>query len=591
MTPSQPLATVIQGSLSRGLEARLNPGISVEDLRVGKFMVIQGQRNRFFGLLTDVTLETSNPQILLDPPRPEEALLREILAGTSTYGIIALTPMLMLVPRETEGEYPLASPDLTETQAAHTTPSKEPRSAQAKELRSAHAKELRSAHAMELLPVKTVPAHFSQVYEARELDFRTVFGWEDDPDRRNFAIGQPLDMPVPICLDLDRWVERSNGIFGKSGTGKSFLTRLILSGIIRKRAAVNLIFDMHSEYGWEAATEGRQLNTVKGLRQLFPGQVQIYTLDPDSTQRRGVRDAQELYIAYNQIDVEDLALLAGELNLSEASLENAIILRNEFGRDWISRLLSLSNTEIQEFCEQKMGNKASIMALQRKLTRLDDLKYIRNSLPHNYIGQILDALSRGIHVVIEFGSQSNLLSYMLATNVITRRIHQAYVHQAERYLQSKNPLDKPRQLCITIEEAHRFLDPRAAKQTIFGTIAREMRKYFVTLLVVDQRPSGIDSEVMSQLGTRITALLNDDKDIEAVFTGVAGSQNLKTVLAKLDSKQQALLLGHAVPMPVVVQTRPYDQRFYAEIADPDWSQASDAEVLLAAQQARADLGL
>nr|WP_279611214.1 DUF87 domain-containing protein [Thermostichus vulcanus] len=565
MNPSQPLATVIQGSLSRGLEARLNPGISVEDLRVGKFMVIQGQRNRFFGLLTDVTLEASNNQILINPPRPEEVLLREVLAGTSTYGIIALTPMLMLVPRqaETEREYPLVGAD-TEGQ---------------------------SPESLELLPVKTVPAHFSQVYEARELDFRTVFGWEEDPERRNFAIGQPIDMSVPICLDLDRWVERSNGIFGKSGTGKSFLTRLILSGIIRKRAAVNLIFDMHSEYGWEAATEGRHLNTVKGLRQLFPGQVQIYTLDPDSTQRRGVRDAQELYIAYNQIEVEDLALLAGELNLSEASLENAIILRNEFGRDWISRLLSLSNTEIQEFCEQKMGNKASMMALQRKLTRLDDLKYIRNSLPHNYIGQILDALSRGIHVVIEFGSQSNLLSYMLATNVITRRIHQAYVHQAERYLQSKNPLDKPRQLCITIEEAHRFLDPRAAKQTIFGTIAREMRKYFVTLMVVDQRPSSIDSEVMSQLGTRITALLNDDKDIEAVFTGVAGSQNLKTVLAKLDSKQQALVLGHAVPMPVVVQTRPYDQRFYAEIADPDWSQASDAEVLLAAQQAKADLGL
>ena len=38
-----------------------------------------------------------------------------------------------------------------------------------------------------------------------------------------------------------------------------------------------------------------------------------------------------------------------------------------------------------------------------------------------------------------------------------------------------------------------------------------MRKYFVTLLVVDQRPSGIDNEVMSQIGTRITALLNDEK--------------------------------------------------------------------------------
>ncbi len=571
MTAPQPLATVIQGSLSRGLEARLNPGVSVEDLRVGKFVVIQGERHRFFGLLTDVTLATSNPQILVNPPRPEETLLREVLAGSGTYGVIALTPMLMLVPRQTEAErlYPLIDPNRPEDGGPA----------------------LPSAEAMELLPVKTVPAHFSQVYEARELDFRTVFGWEEDPTRRNFAIGQPLDMAVPICLDLDRWVERSNGIFGKSGTGKSFLARLILAGIIRKRAAVNLIFDMHSEYGWEAASEDRQATTVKGLRQLFPGQVQIYTLDPDSTRRRGVRDARELFIAYNQIEVEDLALLAEELNLSEASLENAIILRNEFGRDWISRLLSLSNAEIQEFCEQKMGNKASILALQRKLNRLDDLKYIRNSLPHNYIGEILEALSRGIHVVIEFGSQSNLLSYMLAANVITRRIHQAYVQQTERYLQSKNPLDRPRQLCITIEEAHRFLDPRAAKQTIFGTIAREMRKYFVTLLVVDQRPSSIDREVMSQLGTRITALLNDDQDIEAVFTGVAGSQNLKTVLAKLDSKQQALILGHAVPMPVVVQTRSYDQRFYAEIADPDWSEAADAEVLWAAQKAKEELGL
>ncbi|MFT0788193.1 helicase HerA domain-containing protein [Synechococcus sp. H55.10] len=571
MTASQPLATVIQGSLSRGLEARLNPGVSVEDLRVGKFVVIQGERHRFFGLLTDVTLATSNPQILVNPPRPEETLLQEVLAGTGTYGVIALTPMLMLVPRQTEGErlYPLIDPNRPEDGGPA----------------------LPGAEAMELLPVKTVPAHFSQVYEARELDFRTVFGWEEDPTRRNFAIGQPLDMAVPICLDLDRWVERSNGIFGKSGTGKSFLARLLLAGIIRKRAAVNLIFDMHSEYGWEAASEDRQATTVKGLRQLFPAQVQIYTLDPDSTRRRGVRDARELFIAYNQIEVEDLALLAEELNLSEASLENAIILRNEFGRDWISRLLSLSNAEVQEFCEQKMGNKASILALQRKLTRLDDLKYIRNSLPHNYIGEILEALSRGIHVVIEFGSQSNLLSYMLAANVITRRIHQAYVQQTERYLQSKNPLDRPRQLCITIEEAHRFLDPRAAKQTIFGTIAREMRKYFVTLLVVDQRPSSIDSEVMSQLGTRITALLNDEQDIDAVFTGIAGSQNLKTVLAKLDSKQQALILGHAVPMPVVVQTRSYDPRFYAEIADPDWSQAADAEVLWAAQKAKEELGL
>ena len=115
---------------------------------------------------------------------------------------------------------------------------------------------------------------------------------------------------------------------------------------------------------------------------------------------------------------------------------------------------------------------------------------------------------------------------------------------------------------ITIEEAHKFLTPEVASQTIFGTIAREMRKYYVTLLVVDQRPSSIDNEVLSQIGTRIVALINDERDIEAVFTGVSGASGLKTVLASLDSKQQALVMGHAVPMPVVIRTREYDNNFY-----------------------------
>ncbi|MEQ8755705.1 MAG: DUF87 domain-containing protein [Coleofasciculus sp. G1-WW12-02] len=564
------LGSVIEGSLSGGLEVRLNADVSVEDMRVGKFLVVKGVRSRFFCMLTDVALGTSSQRIWANPPHPDDEFLREVLAGSGTFGTINLTPMLMLTPntgkRETpnlnlNGKSPLAS--------------FQPQS---------------SDNDDELLPVKTIPSHFSQVYDASERDFRKVFGWEDDPHRRNFSVGQPLDMEVPICLDLDRFVERSNGIFGKSGTGKSFLTRLLLSGIIRKQAAVNLIFDMHSEYGWEAVSEGKQFSTVKGLRQLFPNQVQVYTLDPESTQRRGIRDAQEMYLSFDQIEVEDIMLVRGELNLSEASLENAIILRNEFGKTWITQLLNMTNEDIQIFCDEKRGNKSSIMALQRKLLRLEELKYIRSACPNNYIDQILQSLDAGKHVVVEFGSQSNMLSYMLATNVMTRRIHGKYVRKAEKFLQSKNPCDRPRPLVITIEEAHRFLDSATVRQTIFGIIAREMRKYFVTLLIVDQRPSGIDNEVMSQVGTRITCLLNDDKDIEAIFTGVSGGQSLRSVLAKLDSKQQALILGHAVPMPVVVRTRPYDQAFYAEIGEPSWDEMSDEEVFAAADAAKADLG-
>ena len=116
---------------------------------------------------------------------------------------------------------------------------------------------------------------------------------------------------------------------------------------------------------------------------------------------------------------------------------------------------------------------------------------------------------------------------------------------------------QPRPLVITIEEAHKFLNPEVARQTIFGTIAREMRKYNVTLLVIDQRPSGIEEEVMSQIGTKATYLLDNDRDIESVLTGVSGKSELKTVLSRLEDKQQTLIFGHAVPMPVVVKTAEY----------------------------------
>ncbi|MEG4010376.1 ATP-binding protein [Microcoleus sp. Pol11C1] len=574
----RPLGSVIQGSLSKGLEVRLHADVSVEDMRVGKFLVVRGVRSHFFCMLTDVSLGTSSARILSNPPNPDDDFLLAVLAGSSTYGTIELSPMLMLTAER-------------EKQQAIFDPTKNGGVRENKlALGNLASFESQTGADIELLPVKTIPSHFSQVFDAKETDFRAVFGWEDDPYRRNFAIGKPIDMDVAVCLDLDRFVERSNGVFGKSGTGKSFLTRLLLSGIIRKQAAVNLIFDMHSEYGWEAVSEGKQFSTVKGLRQLFPDKIQIYTLDPESTKRRGVRDAQELFLSFDQIEVEDIALVQRELNLSEASIENAIILRNELGSGWINKLLEMTNEDIQMFCEEKRGNKSSIMALQRKLERLNDLKYIRKRCPKNYVTEVLQCLDGGKNVVIEFGSHSDLLSYMLAANVITRRIHQAYVRKAEKFLQSKNPCDRPQPLVITIEEAHRFLDPAIVRSTIFGTIAREMRKYFVTLLIVDQRPSGIDAEVMSQVGTRITALLNDDKDIDAIFTGVSGGQSLRSVLAKLDSKQQALVLGHAVPMPVVVQTRPYDEQFYREIGDIDWQEMPDEQVFAEAEAAKMDLG-
>ena len=57
--------------------------------------------------------------------------------------------------------------------------------------------------------------------------------------------------------------------------------------------------------------------------------------------------------------------------------------------------------------------------------------------------------------------------------------------------------------------------------------------------------------------------LTEETDIEAGFSGVAGAEGLRTVLASLASKKQALILGHAAPLPVVIRVREDDEAFFA----------------------------
>jgi hypothetical protein len=54
-----------------------------------------------------------------------------------------------------------------------------------------------------------------------------------------------------------------------------------------------------------------------------------------------------------------------------------------------------------------------------------------------------------------------------------------------------------------------------------------------------------------------------------VLGGAPGSRELRTVLSRLESTQQALIFGHSVPMPVVVHTREYGSiQSYQDLGSP-----------------------
>ena len=503
------LGIVVGGSLTEGIDVKLDSATPIEEMAVGRYVVIEGQKSRFFGMISDVTLGATNPQLSITPPDVSDPFIAEVIAGTGTYGVIHVGLRLTL------------SGDATSILEGPQ-------------------------------PVKTVPAHFSVVREASEQDIEKVFGQEDE---KHFYVGTPLDMETKVCLNIPEFVKRSNGIFGKSGTGKTFFTRLLLIGMIQKKAAANLIFDMHNDYGWQVKSEEGRF--VKGLKQLFPSQVAVFALDEKNAQSRGVSADCIVEIGYDEIEPEDIELLRETLNLTQPAIEAVYQFSRQFGeKRWLEGFLNLgSGEETKALLDRLSIHESSYRNLRRGLGKLSRLHFLVPHARENSVQRILEYLDRGMNVVLEFGRYDDVTAYVLAANILTRRIYDKYRERKEAAMGEKKA--EPYPLVITLEEAHKFLNTELAEQTIFGKIAREMRKWNVTLLVIDQRPSGIDDEVMSQLGTKVAYLLDNEKDIDSVLMGVSGKTELKTVLSKLEAKQQALIFGHALPMPVVVKTREY----------------------------------
>jgi hypothetical protein len=521
MTNSTRLGVVTDGAFNAFLTVRLDPGRSSEGVRIGDFVIVEGEEYLYFSLISDIQLRATDANLLADPPRDASPFIRRALAGTSTYATVQVKPMLMIEkPQEGQMMDVLATPQ----------------------------------------PVRTIPMHLASLRQATHSDFRIVFGEED---QKHFAMGTPLTMDIPITLNMPRLMERSNGIFGQSGTGKSFLARLLLCGIIDRNVGVNLIFDMHDEYAFGRQSEDGRW--VKGLRQLFGPQVLIYSLDERAAGRQGRNVDAVLRIGLNQIETGDVLLLAEELDLSPASRTTIGLLSDSFREEWLRRLLAMSGADMDRFCEDRGAHAGATQALQRKLRDVRRRPYVVDEAPFSTIDEIVASLDRGKHVILHFGRHERPIDHMLVANIVTRRVRQLYQDKVARYEQTKEARDRPRNLMITLEEAHKFLSPAVARQTIFGEIARELRKYYVTLMVVDQRPSGIDPEVMSQLGTRVTGKLTEERDIDAVLTGVAGRAAMRGTLESLDTRQQILIMGHAVPMPIKVRTRSYDEQFYRSL--------------------------
>ena len=354
---------------------------------------------------------------------------------------------------------------------------------------------------------------------------------------------------------------------------------MILAGLIQSKQAAVLVFDMHNEYAYGDISPDTDIK-APGLCEKMKKRVKSCALGA-SAKIAGNQPDFDLVLEYSDILPSDIEMLTRELNLRETTPATLSALVQSFGLNkWFESFKNLTMGEgegsIIDWARNNNVNEAAALGLYNKLERLFRLNYLVPKLAGpSSIVKIIDYLKNGYSVILSFGEYETDLDYLLVTNILTRKIREEWERMTNEYRNQGGV--KPTPLVIALEEAHKLLNREMAGQTTFSTIAREMRKYFVTLLIIDQRPSQIYDEVMSQLGTRISGWLGDDEDIAAVLSGLSGRDSLRGMLARLQPKEEVLLLGYGVPMPIPIRSRRYDAQFWQEMLNEDELSATDKQ--------------
>jgi len=542
-----PIGYIIGGGLKESLRARLI--VPAQEVQEGEFVVIPSGEWQFYGLVTDLQLGATDPRFADEQSETRlPPALAKALHGQTLYTNLEILPTLMLErgPEPGTSEYTL----WVKEKAGQT-----PRP----------------------LPVKTVPSHHASVQLASEGDIAEIFG--NPSAKANFILGYTREQGHPVCINMDRIVQRSAGIFGATGTGKSFLARIMLAGLMDHNRASVLVFDMHNEYAYDDTASDTGLRVI-GLKSKFSSRLRVVGLGQKAMIRENTPD-YNLEIAMSDITPADIELLTGELNLRETSPSTLHALLTAFGRDWFEHFKRMNREEIEIEDERgkvkKVPHPDSVAAwayahgvnsmaaegLHDKLRRLFDKPYIVAKPAADALGQVINSLENGKNIILSFGQFESDLDYLFVSNLLTRKIREAWERKTNAFRSSGK--DEPPPLVIVVEEAHKLLNREMAAQTTFSTIAREMRKYYVTLLIIDQRPSQIYDEVMSQLGTRISGWLGDEDDIHAVLAGLSGRDALRGMISHLQQREEVLLLGWGVPMPLPVRSRRYDDDFWKEL--------------------------
>ncbi|MFZ3123255.1 MAG: ATP-binding protein [Thermodesulfovibrionales bacterium] len=405
------------------------------------------------------------------------------------------------------------------------------------------------------------PLPGSNVYEAEENDIRLALRLEDVGIDIGFIKGYKL----PFKISHNKLLRTHISILGQTGSGKSFLTAKIAIELLKLRyhsdvpskIAVPIIFDSSGEYSgkYDMGDHSKiaKIISSKSIKNHYfpllnekylPLLYKIYDID----------DIQESELRFWLTSIgEGKTSITNIPQLELIKLQNKEDLLNEFNQVKIQSTKQLAN-RLEEFIKkhnktfptEKLSIPYQAFSKMRefdlKIKKTDDL-------------DIIEEATKGL--VIDISEYNNYEERQIAMLLVLRQLFEV----------AKNRKSDMK-LVLFIDEAHNYV-PSVYKSYCKDEIlriAREGRKYGITLCLISQRPRWVDPTALSQCGTIFIFRIQNSDDKKHIFDSASLPDTLRDISIARFRTGEMIITGDVVGTPINCIVSEIDNDFVSEMA-------------------------
>lgn len=423
-----------------------------------------------------------------------------------------------------------------------------------------------------------------KVEPATEEEIKKIYEQAIEPKEKFTFASLSSNHNIRISVNGNKFFNKHVAIVGSTGSGKSHTLSTIIQKAVAEKSgkfSINnshvIIFDIHSEY--KSAFPSANFIDIKNLVLpywfLNSEELEEFFLDTEAND-------------HNQKFVFKEAIVSDRKKHFSGSAEDKKKIHYDsplyFDINTVLEYAILKNTELVDSGEvyaasnkEKAGQpKLTNGSLNGKLTNF--VNRLENKINDNRLSFLLGENSKKITfeetlnqlIGYQIGKQSNVTVIDLSgvpfevlsitVSLISRMIFE-YGYFYKRLRNAKDPNEKINNdipILLVYEEAHKYVPNsdlvkyRSSKKSI-ERIAKEGRKYGVTLLLASQRPSEISETIFSQCNNFIAMRLTNP--VDQGYVKKLLPDTLGTLIDKMPSLKQgeALLIGESIILPSIVQ--------------------------------------